>query len=175
MITLFAFIITLGIVVDDAVVVGENIYERREQGLPFLQAAVEGARDISGPVLFAVLTNIVAFLPLIFVPGSFGKFFGQIPAIVIAVFVVSLIESLFILPAHLSRQTQENRVWATLGRPRRIFNALLQRCLTQVYQPLLRVALASRYTTLTTGIALLITGGRPDWWGAYSVQLHSAY
>jgi len=159
MITLFAFIITLGIVVDDAVVVGENIYERREQGLPFLQAAVEGTRDIAGPVLFAVLTNIVAFLPLIFVPGSFGKFFGQIPAIVVAVFVVSLIESLFILPAHLSRQTRENRVWATLGRPRRIFNALLQRGLTQVYQPLLRVALANRYTTLATGIALLILAG----------------
>lgn len=159
MISLFAFIITLGIVVDDAVVVGENVYEKREQGVPFLQAAVEGARDIAGPVLFAVLTNIVAFLPLAFVPGMFGKFFGQIPAVAVAVFVVSLIESLFILPAHLSHQTPENRVWAVLGKPRRIFNALLRRCMTQVYQPLLRLALANRYTTLTTGVALLILAG----------------
>ncbi len=159
MISLFAFIITLGIVVDDAVVVGENVYERRERGMPFLQAAIEGARDIAGPVLFAVLTNIVAFLPLAFVPGTFGRFFGQIPAVVVAVFVVSLIESLFILPAHLSHQTQENRVWAVLGKPRRIFNDLLQRCMKQGYQPFLRLALANRYTTLATGIALLILAG----------------
>ena len=159
MISLFAFIITLGIVVDDAVVVGENVYERREQGMPFLQAAIEGAGDIAGPVLFAVLTNIVAFLPLAFVPGTFGRFFGQIPAVVVAVFVVSLIESLFILPAHLSHQTPENRVWAVLGKPRRIFNDLLQRCMKQGYQPLLRLALANRYTTLATGIALLILAG----------------
>ncbi len=159
MISLFAFIITLGIVVDDAVVVGENVYEKREQGMPFLQAAIEGTRDIAGPVVFAVLTNIVAFLPLFFAPGTFGKFFGQIPAVVVAVLVVSLVESLFILPAHLSRQTQANRVWAILGKPRRLFHAFLQRCMTQGYQPLLRLALANRYATLATGLALLILAG----------------
>ena len=102
------------------------------KGLPFLQAAVEGVTDIAGPVLFAVLTNIVAFLPLAFLyQGTFGKFFGQIPAIVVAVFVVSLIESLFILPAHLSRQTQENRVWAVRSGGRAVFlTHLLQRGLT---------------------------------------------
>ena len=77
----------------------------------------------------------------------------------VAVFVVSLVESLLILPAHLSRRTPENRVWAALGKPRRIFNALLQRGMTQGYQPLLRLALANRYTTLTTGLALLILAG----------------
>ena len=159
MITLFAFIITLGIVVDDAVVVGENVYEKRERGLPFLQAATEGAKDIAGPVIFAVLTNIVAFLPLAFVPGTFGRFFGQFPAVVVAVFVVSLVESLLILPAHLSRRAPENRVWTVLGKPRRMVNDLLQRCLTRGYQPLLGVALTHRYTTLITGIALLILAG----------------
>ena len=159
MLTLFAFIITLGIVVDDAVVVGENVYEKRERGLPFLQAATEGAKDIAGPVIFAVLTNIVAFLPLAFVPGTFGKLFGQFPAVVVAVFVVSLVESLLILPAHLSRRTPENRVWAALGKPRRLVNDLLQRGMTQGYQPLLGLALTHRYTTLTTGIALLILAG----------------
>ena len=159
MITLFAFIITLGIVVDDAVVVGENVYEKRERGLPFLQAATEGAKDIAGPVIFAVLTNIVAFLPLAFVPGTFGRFFGQFPAVVVAVFVVSLVESLLILPAHLSSRAPENRVWTVLGKPRRMVNDLLQRCLTRGYQPLLGVALTHRYTTLITGIALLILAG----------------
>ena len=156
MLSLFAFIVTLGIVVDDAVVVGENVYEKREQGLPFLQAAVEGAKEIAAPVLFAVLTNIVAFLPLFFVPGAIGNFFRQIPAVVVAVFAVSLIESLFILPAHLAHQTPGNRVWAVLGKPNHLFAALLQRCITQVYQPWLRFALANRYATLATGIALLI-------------------
>ena len=125
MISLFAFIITLGIVVDDAVVVGENIYERRQRGLPFMRAAVEGAREIAGPVVFAVLTNIVAFLPLMFVPGPTGKFFLNIPAVTIAVFAVSLIESLFVLPAHLSRQPKPSRVWQILGRPQLLFDRLL--------------------------------------------------
>ena len=156
MLSLFAFIVTLGIVVDDAVVVGENVYEKREQGLSFLAAAIEGAKEIAAPVLFAVLTNIVAFLPLFFVPGATGNFFRQIPAVVVAVFTVSLIESLFILPAHLSHQTPENRVWKILGKPRQLFAALLQRSITQGYQPLLRVALANRYVTLATGITLLI-------------------
>ncbi len=156
MISLFAFIVTLGIVVDDAVVVGENVYEKREQGLSFLAAGIAGAKEIATPVLFAVLTNIVAFLPLFFVPGATGKFFRQIPAVVVAVFMVSLIESLFILPAHLSHQTPENRVWKILGKPRQFFAALLQRGITQGYQPLLRVALANRYATLATGITMLI-------------------
>ncbi len=156
MISLFAFIITLGIVVDDAVVVGENIYERRQRGLPFLRAAIEGAREIAGPVVFAVLTNIVAFLPLMFVPGPAGKFFLNIPAVTIAVFTVSLIESLFVLPAHLSRQPKPSRVWQILGRPQLFFDRLLQACVRRVYQPLLRFATTYRYATLMTGIAALL-------------------
>ena len=74
MISLFAFIITLGIIVDDAVVAGEIIYQKREQGLPFVEAAIVGAREIAGPIMFAVLTNIAAFLPLFFVPGALAIF-----------------------------------------------------------------------------------------------------
>ena len=70
MISLFAFIVTLGIIVDDAIVVGENIYEKRERGMPAMQASIEGAREIAAPVTFAVMTNIVAFMPMLFVPGS---------------------------------------------------------------------------------------------------------
>ena len=108
MVSMFAFIVTLGIVVDDAIVVGENVYHHHQQGLPWLDAAVRGTREIAMPVTFSVLTNMVAFMPLMFVPGFMGKVFGQMPIVVISVFVISLIESLFILPAHLGHQ-EENR------------------------------------------------------------------
>jgi len=98
---MFAFIVTLGIVVDDAVVVGENIWFYRRAGLPFMDAAVKGAREIAMPVVFSVITNIAAFIPLVFVPGIMGKIFHSLPVVVVAVFGISLIESLFILPAHL--------------------------------------------------------------------------
>ena len=101
--SLQAFILAIGIVVDDAIVVGENIYGERERGVPGLLAAVRGAKRITGPVIFAVLTTITAFSPLLFVPGPLGKMMGAIPIIVISVLVLSLIESLLILPHHLSR------------------------------------------------------------------------
>jgi len=117
MISLFAFIITLGIIVDDAVVAGEIIYQKREKGLPFLEAAIAGAHEISGPITFAVLTNIAAFLPLFFVPGVMGNFMRQIPAVVVAVFAVSLIESLFVLPAHLTGRGKNSWFWNVLDGP----------------------------------------------------------
>ena len=156
MISLFAFIITLGIIVDDAVVVGENIYEKRQKGMPFLQAAIEGAREIAGPVVFAVLTNIAAFLPLMFVPGVAGNFFRNIPAVTISVFSISLIESLFILPAHLSHQDTPNRFWDLLNRPRIFFSRFLQTFIDRIYQPAVRAAISYRYATLMTGLAALI-------------------
>jgi multidrug efflux pump subunit AcrB len=104
MISMFAFIVTLGIVVDDAVVVGEHIYHHRRQGRSFLQAAIAGAKEVAMPVVFSVLTNVVAFMPLWFVPGVMGKIFKTIPLVVACVFGVSLIESLFVLPAHLSHR-----------------------------------------------------------------------
>ncbi|MCG8551037.1 MAG: efflux RND transporter permease subunit, partial [Desulfobacterales bacterium] len=99
MISMFAFIVTLGIVVDDAVVVGENIYHCRTRGMGFLDAAIHGAKSIAVPVFFSVITNMVTFMPIMFIPGVLGKMFKTIPLVVVAVFGVSLIESLFILPA----------------------------------------------------------------------------
>ncbi len=104
MISLFAFIITLGIVVDDAIVVGENIFELRERGMSRRQAAIEGVKGIAMPVTFSVLTSVAAFMPLFLVPGTSGKFFGVIPAIVVCVLMISLVESLFVLPAHLGHR-----------------------------------------------------------------------
>jgi multidrug efflux pump subunit AcrB len=104
MISLFAFIVCLGIVVDDAIVVGEAVYTKRKQGLPPLEAAIAGVREVAVPVTFAVLTTMVAFAPLLFVPGVAGKFFRLIPIVVISVIVISLIESLLVLPAHLTHK-----------------------------------------------------------------------
>ncbi len=100
--SLFAFILAVGIVVDDAIVVGENIYAEREKGARGVTASIRGARRITGPVIFAVLTTVVAFGPLFFIPSSIGKIVGTIPIIVISVLLFSLIESLLVLPNHLS-------------------------------------------------------------------------
>ena len=108
MLSLFAFIVALGMVVDDAIIVGENIYAHREQGKAFAQAAIDGTLEVGTPVIFSILTSVAAFTPLFFVEGMMGKFMGVIPVIVIAVLLLSLIESLLILPAHLS--TRGNRL-----------------------------------------------------------------
>ncbi len=100
MVSMFAFIISLGIVVDDAIVVGENVYTMRQQGMSWIEAACEGAKRIAMPVTFSVLTNIVAFMPMFFVPGVMGKIFKVIPMVVCSVFFISLCWSpfLFSLP-----------------------------------------------------------------------------
>ncbi len=102
MMSLFGFILAIGIVVDDAIVVGENIYAERERGTSAHQSATRGTLRVSVPVVFAVLTTVAAFTPLLFIPGSLGKFLNVIPVIVISVLLLSLVEALFILPYHLS-------------------------------------------------------------------------
>lgn len=100
--SLFGFILALGLVVDDAIVVGENVYAQREKGRSGLGAAVFGARRVTVPVIFAVLTTLAAFAPLFAIGGVIGKILVDIPLVVIAVLVLSLIECLLILPYHLS-------------------------------------------------------------------------
>ncbi len=157
MISMFAFIVTLGIVVDDAVVVGENVHYYRGQGLSFLDAAIKGARDIAVPVVFSVITNMVTFVPLMFIPGIMGKIFKTIPFVVIAVFAVSLVESLFILPAHLSHQKRHtffplNVLEKWQGAFSRGFETLVK----NVYGTVLLRVLEFRYAMISLGIALLL-------------------
>ena len=102
MISLFAFIVVLGIVVDDAIVVGENIFNYLEEGMKPLDAAIRGVREMAMPVTFAIITTVAAFAPLLFVSGNMGKVMRQIPIVVIMVLLMSLVEALLILPAHLS-------------------------------------------------------------------------
>ncbi|MBD3222049.1 MMPL family transporter, partial [bacterium] len=93
MISLFAFLVVLGIVVDDAIVVGENVFEYRQRGLKPMAAAIAGAREMARPVTFAILTTVIAFIPLMFIPGTTGKFWWPLPAVVIVVLLVSLVEA----------------------------------------------------------------------------------
>lgn len=158
MISLFAFIITVGIIVDDAVVVGENIYYKREHGMPPVQASIEGVREMSIVVIFAVMTNIIAFLPLMFVPGSTGKFFSILPAVVIAVFVISLMECLLVLPAHLTYKRGER-----FSGMMKILNTVPHFCergmawfIRRCYTPLLRTAVLNRYITALVFLSVLL-------------------
>jgi multidrug efflux pump subunit AcrB len=163
MMSLFAFVMALGIVVDDAIIVGENIFEHRQKGKPFLKASVDGALEVGRPVTFAVLTSVAAFMPLLFVTGLVGKFIKAIPLVVISVLIISLIESLFILPAHLSygRPPKEKKGSRRFfERIREGFANLLERFTKGPYSRLLELCLKNRYATLAFGIAtVLITAG----------------
>ncbi len=158
MISLFAFIITLGIVVDDAIVVGENIYSYRQKGLDFISASIKGTREIAMPVCFSVLTNMVAFLPMYFVPGIAGKIFGIIPIVVVSVFAISLVEALFILPAHLAHQKKyfTSRIMYFFHRNQQKVSRLFEWFIRQVYRPSLKIFLKFRYISITAGIGVLI-------------------
>ena len=101
-ISLFVFVLAIGIIVDDAIVVAEHIHSERKQGTPGLVAAIRGARRIKVPLTFAVLTSIVAFMPVLFVPGGIGEIWRALPIMIIAMLLISLFESLLILPRHLS-------------------------------------------------------------------------
>jgi len=104
MLSMFAFLMALGIVVDDAIVIGENIYAKREQGLSYVRAAIEGTYEVIPSVTASVSTTIIAFAPLMFVTGIMGKFISVMPLAVIAMLIISLIESTFVLPCHLAHK-----------------------------------------------------------------------
>jgi multidrug efflux pump subunit AcrB len=158
MISLFAFIIALGIVVDDAIVVGENIYHYRKGGMPFLQASIQGVRDMAMPVTFSILTNIATFVPLALVPGRMGKIFKVIPAVVITVFIISLVECLFVLPAHLAHQKETKRkgLRSWLHEKQQVFSNAFYNWVRNSYGPFLNFTLRNRYLTITIFIAILI-------------------
>jgi multidrug efflux pump subunit AcrB len=161
MISMFAFLIALGIVVDDAIVVGENVYEYRERGMGRMEAAIQGARDMMVPVTFGVLTNCVAFSPLLFIPGEMGLIWATVPLVVIAVFLISLVEALFILPAHLghSRQTANNPISRFLHNRQQSFSGWFRSKVQNGFRPVLDVCVEHRYVTIAIALAMLTTVG----------------
>ncbi len=159
MVSMFAFILALGIVVDDAIVAGENIYEHRQRGDGLLNSAILGARDIAVPVSFSILTNIVAFLPLLFIPGSFGKVWGVIPVVVITAFLISWVEALFVLPAHLAHVKDSpgrTRIGRKLHRAQRRIAGSMTWLANTVYAPFIEIALRWRYLCIAL-MALILT------------------
>ena len=156
MISMFAFIITIGIVVDDAVIVGESIYNERKNGLSNLEASIKGVQLMAAPITFAVLTNIAAFMPMFFIPGPIGDVFKQVPAVVVSVLIVSLVETLYVLPAHLSHDSKPSKFWWTLSAPQRYFSAALETFGKEVFSPILSFAVRNRYSTIACGVAMLL-------------------
>jgi multidrug efflux pump subunit AcrB len=170
MLSLFAFIVALGIVVDDAIIVGENIFSHRIKGKSFGRAAIDGALEVGTPVVFSIMTSIAAFMPLFFVEGMMGKFMSVIPVIVISVLLLSLIESLFILPAHLSSKGDGpvSRLFRRVfirplnwhARVVVLFDRGLKYVIRNAYQPTLRLALAHPISSTALALSLMLcTGG----------------
>ncbi len=165
MISLFAFLLVLGIVVDDAIVVGENIGHHRRQGTSPLLASIRGAREVRKPVFASIATTIAAFLPMLLsVPGTDAQVWRVIPLIVIPVLVISLIESQLCLPSHLSLMkldAAERRPWIgarALGWVQSRFDGLLETFIQRIYQPIVDTLLRWRYATLAGALAALIVG-----------------
>lgn len=158
MISMFAFIIALGIVVDDAIVSGENIYEYRKKGMAPIEAAIRGARDVMMPITFSILSNILAFLPLYFVPGVMGKIWGVIPLVVCTVFAISLIEAFWILPSHLAYTRSDGYVGLTrlLHGWQQGFAGLVDRFIQNGFGPFLHLALRFRSLVLASAAAILL-------------------
>ncbi len=157
MITMFAFIVALGIVVDDAIVVGENIYHHLQEGMDPMQAAVVGVREVATPVGFSILTNVVAFIPLMVMPGMMGRVISMLPVIVVSAFLISWVESLYILPAHLShgRKREPTGIFGVLHRFQQRFSAAFRNWVRTRYGPVLEFCLAHRYLVVATALALL--------------------
>ena len=169
LLSMFGLIIVLGIIVDDAIVIGENIYRHIEEGEKPLVAAVRGAEEVMWPVIIAIATTIGAFAPLFFIRGQIGDFMGQLPLVVIAALSISLVEALFILPAHLahmpSRTEQQRRARqsSSAGPVRRTFRRamtlqhhVMNAVLMVFYERLLVAALRWRYVTISVATATVV-------------------
>ncbi|MBW2370800.1 MAG: efflux RND transporter permease subunit, partial [Deltaproteobacteria bacterium] len=159
MISLLGFILALGIVVDDAIIVGENVFSHRQKGKPFAQAAVDGATEVRIPVTFSILTTVAAFMPLCFIEGHMGNFIKNLPLVVIPLLLVSLIECLFVLPAHLSNGKARRSNGRMIGKINKIHHVVgiqLSRFVTGPYQTFLRVCVRNRYATMAVCIAVVL-------------------
>jgi len=165
MISMFAFIVSLGIVVDDAIVVGENIFTWRERGHSPQGAATRGALEVAVPVTLAVMTTVVAFMPLAGVEGMMGKFMYNIPVVVVAILLFSLVESLLILPSHLATMKRIDEQAPARGRSwygslKERIDGGLKAFVEGPYRRSLEFALVHRPLVIALAMAtMLMTGG----------------
>ncbi len=162
-ISIFGFIMILGIVTDDAIVVGESIAWHRKQGAGPVESAINGFLEVGMPVTAGVMTTILAFIPLIFVGGVMGKFIRILPIVVIACLVVSLLECFLILPAHLAHSPDKASSLRKPSKTARAFNIIpnavtgfLDYFILKFYTPTLKKTLSVRYAVLSLTVALLL-------------------
>jgi HAE1 family hydrophobic/amphiphilic exporter-1 len=161
MISLFAFIMTLGILVDDAIIIGENIYTHYNRGKSPSAAVVDGLKEVGAPVVMAVSTTVVAFSPLLFISGIMGKFIAVMPMAVIIILIVSLGEALVILPSHMNhalkrseRRTARFNSWHE--RLRSSVDQVMKRVIDRVYSPAVGYVVKNKYFTFSIGLGILI-------------------
>ncbi len=151
--SIFGFIIVVGLVVDDAIVTAENVYIKLKEGMDPLDAATEGTVEVATPVTFGVITTIVAFIPLMFFEGFYGAFTKQIPPIVAAVLIFSLIESKLALPCHLKHVKVHRKRLNVIERFQKRIADSLELFVEKIYEPTLRIATRHRYITLAVFFA----------------------
>lgn len=162
MLTMFGLILVLGLLVDDAIVVAENIKAQHEQGIPAMEAAVNGAKQVMWPVVATVLTSIVAFLPLSFVKGNMGDLLGALPIVIACALAMSLFEALLILPAHLghslekTQRAAKTRIGKMVSRFEKARDQFLFEKIIPLYLRLLNLVLRFRYISLACALSSLI-------------------
>ncbi|SDM88463.1 efflux RND transporter permease subunit [Maricaulis salignorans] len=156
MLSLFAFLLVIGIVVDDAIVVGENIHDRVERGETGLTASIVGTQMVIKPVIFAVITTIMMFLPFMLLTGPMVQFTKQISLVVIAALAFSLIESMLILPAHLAHMKPQKTTgfFGPLIRLQRAIAESMVWFARSIYRPAIKFAIRNRYATLIAFIGI---------------------
>jgi multidrug efflux pump subunit AcrB len=152
--SLFAFILVLGIVVDDAIVTGENVYEHMQRGTDPLTAAIKGTQEVAVPVTFGILTTVAAFIPLALLEGR-GSWYQSIPYVIVPVLLFSLIESKLVLPAHLKHIKPRTGAPSRLTSIQIAISTSLETFIARVYQPALVLALRWRYATLAIMLSSL--------------------
>lgn len=154
MLSLFSFLIALGIVVDDAIVIGENVYAHRAMGKSPMQAAIDGTIEVVPSVFSSVATTVFAFVPMFFVTGVMGKFFAVMPLAVIAILLVSLLEASFVLPCHLAHGSgKPSPLTSGLNR---FTNWVLGTFISKVYQPVIRYCVANPAITVSLAVTFLL-------------------
>lgn len=162
LLTMFGLIVVLGLLVDDAIVVAENIQARHDRGEPALAAAVDGAHEVLWPVVATVMTSIVAFLPLTFIRGRIGDLLGALPMVVACALLMSLFESLLILPSHMGHtlakrdRSKPGRFVNWVRRGEKWRDHIVHDRLVPGYGWLLTRLLKTRYLTVAVALAVLI-------------------
>jgi len=168
--SLFGMIIVIGILVDDGIVISENIYQHYERGKKPVQAAIDGTLEVVPPILSAIITTVLAFSTFLFLDSRIGQFFGEVSTVVILTLVVSLVEALIILPAHIAhskalvRETEEEKKkkkgLAKFFLKLRKFNVygdqFMQYLRDKLYEPVIRATMANRFLSLSILITLFI-------------------